>query len=676
MRNSCIRGLLTLSAATVLAWPALAASQDESLDSLDSSMLLDEEALLFQNIPSVYGASKYEQKVTEAPSSVSIVTADEIRKYGYRTLNDVLESLRGFIVTDDRNYSYVSARGFGQPGDYNTRLLLLLDGRRLNDNIFDAAFTGRIFPVDVDLIDRVEVIRGPSSSLYGANAFFGVINVITKRGRDLQGPEVAAAYGHLDTKEGRVSYGDRFQNGIELLMSGTYFDTEGNKRLYFREFDDPATNNGVAENLDGEQAESLFTKLTYADFTLEGAYVSRDKDIPTASYETVFNDPRNRTVDEQLHLNLRYEHSFANQIDVVGDLFYQRADYDGDYPYDYSEDDEPYIVVYKDYAYGRWWGGELQFTVNALEGHRIVFGTEVQRNERQDQGNYDDQEVYLDDQQDSTDWGVYLQDEFKLRDDLILNAGVRHDDHEDFDSTTNPRFALIYNPTVITTIKLLYGTAFRAPNVYELYFHDNEITAKAAQNLEPETIETWELILEQSIGQHWRAVAGVFRYEVDDLITLTTDPADDLLVFDNTDSVEAHGVELELEGKRPSGWAGRLSYTYQDTEDQVTGATLPNSPKHLAKGNLIAPLIGERLFAGLELQYTDTRKNVRGTHIDDFTIANLTLHAPGLWKGLDLSAGLYNVFDKKYSDPGSEEHTQEGIEQDGISYRVKAYYAF
>lgn len=184
------------------------------------------------------------------------------------------------------------------------------------------------------------------------------------------------------------------------------------------------------------------------------------------------------------------------------------------------------------------------------------------------------------------------------------------------------------------------------------------------------------MVLEQSIGQHWRAVAGLFHYDVDDLITLITDPADDLLVFKNTDNVKANGVELELEGRWPSGWEGRVSYTYQDTEDKATGETLPNSPQHLVKGNLIAPLIGQRLFAGLELQYIDRRKNARGNRVDDFTIANLTLFAPRLWKGLDLSAGLYNLFDKRYFDPGSEEHTQEAIEQDGRSYRVKAYYAF
>jgi iron complex outermembrane receptor protein len=146
----------------------------------------NEESLLFQEIPSVYSASKYEQKVTEAPSSVTIVTSEDIRKYGHRTLADVLRSVKSFYVTSDRNYSYVGGRGFGRPGDYNSRILLLIDGHRTNENIYDQAMVGTEGLIDIDLVDRIEIVRGPGSSLYGSNAFFAVINIITKAG---QGPE-------------------------------------------------------------------------------------------------------------------------------------------------------------------------------------------------------------------------------------------------------------------------------------------------------------------------------------------------------------------------------------------------------------------------------------------------------------------------------------------------------
>jgi iron complex outermembrane receptor protein len=115
------------------------------------------EDLMQIEIDSVYGASGYEQKVTEAPASIPVITADEIRRYDYRTLADILRNVPGFYVTYDRNYSYLGVRGFGRPGDYNSRVLVLVDGHRTDDNIFDEALVGTEFPLDIDLVDRVEV---------------------------------------------------------------------------------------------------------------------------------------------------------------------------------------------------------------------------------------------------------------------------------------------------------------------------------------------------------------------------------------------------------------------------------------------------------------------------------------------------------------------------------------
>src|SRR6202046_3934456 len=179
------------------------------------------EELMSISVDSVYGAPGFKQKVAEAPASVTIITSEEIQRYGYRTLADILRNVQGFYVSYDRNYSYLGVRGFGLPGQYNNSIALLIDGHRLNDNIFDGALIGTEFPLDVDLIDRVEVIRGPNSSLYVASAFLAVINIITKRGRDLPKVSMTASAGGQGTYEGRVSYGATFHNGLELLLSGT-----------------------------------------------------------------------------------------------------------------------------------------------------------------------------------------------------------------------------------------------------------------------------------------------------------------------------------------------------------------------------------------------------------------------------------------------------------------------
>jgi outer membrane receptor for ferrienterochelin and colicins len=140
------------------------------------------EDLLKLKVETVFGASRVVQEITHAPASVSVITREEIRTHGYRTLADVLRNVRGFYVTNDRNYSYVGVRGFARPGDYNCRVLVLVNGHRLNDTIFEGALLGTESPLDVALFERVEVIRGPSSSVYGTSAFFGVVNLVTRPG--------------------------------------------------------------------------------------------------------------------------------------------------------------------------------------------------------------------------------------------------------------------------------------------------------------------------------------------------------------------------------------------------------------------------------------------------------------------------------------------------------------
>jgi outer membrane receptor for ferrienterochelin and colicins len=627
-----------------------------------------DESILFREIPTVYGASKYEQKVTDAPASVSIVTASDIQKYGYRTLADVLRSVRGLYVTYDRNYSYLGVRGFGRPGDYNSRVLLLVDGHRINDDIYGQGLIGREFPVDVDLIDRVEVIRGPGSSLYGTGAFFAVINVVTRGARLFNGAEVSAEAGDLATAKGRASYGQRFENGLEMMLSASGYRSSGQRRLYYPEFDSPQTHNGIARDLDAERTEQVFANLAFGDFNLRLVHGSRRKEFPTASFETVFNDPRAHTVDDRQYVDLSYQRRLDDS-DVSGRIYLDSYRYTGDYPYDL-----PPVVVNQDSIDGRWWGAEYKYTTRFGDRHRATLGAEYVDNYRQFQENaYVDPNVsLLDSRRRSRTWALYLQDEIAISPTLSLNAGLRYDQLYTLGSTTNPRLALIYNAIPDTTLKLLYGTAFRAPNAYELYFYNTGgIGFKAPGSLAPEKIRTTELVLERNLTEHLRGVVSAYRNEITNLISLHTDPADGQLVFANLDRARTRGVEFEIDGQWGNGVEGRFSYTWQHTTNALTDKVLSNSPQRMAKLNLSAPLLERDIFAGLELQYVSSRRTVQDTTLGGFVLANLTVFRRSLHNGLELSGSVYNLFDKKYADTGSEEHLQAGIVQDGRTFRVK-----
>jgi outer membrane receptor for ferrienterochelin and colicins len=625
----------------------------------------------------VYAASRHEQTLEEAPSSVSIVTADEIRRYGYRTLADILQSVPGFYITYDRDYRYVGIRGFGRPGDYNTRVLLLVDGVRVNENIYDMAPIGTDFPLDLDVIDRVEIVRGPSSSLYGTNAFLGVINVVTKPYRDLRGIGITGESASFSALKGQGCYGHRFPNGIEVFVSGSGYESQG-QDLYYPEYDSPITNQGVAEGCDGTHYQNYLVKSTYQGFNLLAGFSSREKSIPTGAFGTIFNDPRTRSIDERGFFSLELQHTFRPNLGLLTRISYQHYRYDGYYVFDYAEAGSvPDIAINTDHSIGQWWGNECLLNWKILKKQRITLGTEVRNNYPVEQENYDEGSdiYYLDNQHDSFIWAIFAQDEFQIHRNLILNAGIRHDHYETFGGTSNPRLGLIYTPFRLTNLKLLYGTAFRAPNAYELYYNDGGNSQKGNPDLEPERIQTYEAIWEQHFRKYFRSEVSMYYYVIKNLISLTTDPADELMIFRNIEEIEARGVEMELGFRKDSGISGRISQAIQLAKNRNTGVELTNSPRYMVKLNFTAPIFKEHLLLGWESEYFSSRKTIEGNESKDYTISNLTLLFPNLVTGMQLSTSVYNLFNEQYGDPGSEEHLQDIIAQDGREYRVQVHIA-
>jgi iron complex outermembrane receptor protein len=618
----------------------------------------------------VFSASKFLQKTSEAPAAVTVITADDIKTYGYRTLADILRSARGFYVTDDRNYQYVGVRGFNRPGDYNARLLLLVDGYRVNDAIYDSASIGGEFFLDVDLIERVEVVRGPGSSIYGSNAVFGVVNVITRRGRDIGGGEVAGSLASYRSGQGRVTYGRRFENDTEVMVSATYADSKG-QDLYFPEFDAPATNGGIARGRDGENAQRLYGKVSHGGFALTAAHSERIKAVPTASFGSVFGDSRTETTDSQSVLDLAYQGGIGGNMELASHVYYGGYYYHGTFPWD-----QPPVTINKDDAWGEWWGAEGRLATR-VGNHRLVAGLEYQNSFRQEQTNHDvDPHMsYLEARHSSNRKAIYVQDEVSLRDGLLLNAGLRYDRYSTVGGSLNPRLGLIVNPEAATTFKFLYGTAFRAPNALELYYASATLGSKPTEGLNPEEITSYEFVAEHRLQPNFRLTGIVYYNEISNLISQITD-VDGLDVYRNTGNVHTTGAEFEVERAWTDSRRLRASYAWQITRDKATGAELENSPHQLVKLNYSEPMFAGALRVGAELQYTGSRKTLAGGRIGGYAIANLTLLSERLAKGMELSATAYNLLDKRYADPGRPEHLMDSIAQNGRSVRIKLTYRF
>jgi iron complex outermembrane receptor protein len=657
VRRMALAWLLTGAA------PALLAARQQPAQG-PSLVSLSLEDLMRVKVEPVFGAAGRLQPATEAPSSVTIVTADDIARYGYRSLAEILRSVRGLYVTYDRNYSYVGARGFARPGDYNTRLLLLVDGHRMNDDVFDQAGIGPELGLDPSTFARVEIIRGPVSALYGANAFLAVINITTKTGRDIHGVQAGGQAGSLGLVRGDLLAGTSRPNGLEAAVSAHMVQTGGAGSLYFPVFDTPAQHGGIATDLDAEDARGLTARLSAGRLQVSSAYGWRRKVVPTASFGALFGDPRLVTTDERAYVNAEYQQPWqTGTVTLRG--YADEYRYDGSYPYAPLDGAGPAILS-TDFGHGVWWGSEARLTRPMGRHHTLVGGIEFRDYVDQNQGlQYDDNRFPpFETTAGSHVIGVYAQDEWRVRAPLLLNVGVRYDGYSGFDRLS-PRASLVWTPSSHRSLKYIFGDAFRAPNAYELDYLSNGVRNTA---LSAETITTHEIAWEEYVRQRVRTSLSAYWNQADHLLTLVSD-AEDVLMFVNAGRITARGIEAEAEVRLPAGFEMLASYAYGRAVDSDTDLDLTNAPRHLGKLRFSTrgPAAGSTL--AFELQAMSDRFTIAREIATAHAVAHLTYRQP-IGRQLGVNVSVRNLLGTRYADPASEEHLQDLIPQDGRTIRA------
>lgn len=626
----------------------------------------------------VISASRLGQKTSQAPSSVSVLTAADIRTFGWRTLSEALNAMRGLFTSNDRNYSYLGVRGFIHPNDYNSRVLFMIDGQRMNENIFDGGYMAQEFMLDIDLVERIEFMPGSGSSIYGANAFSGLINVVTKTGKAVNGAQLAGEVGSFDTYKGRASYGKKLANGADILFSASHYDSDGVKNLYFPEFDDPATNNGIAHNMDAERADRLFGRIQFEQFTLMGGFIDRFKRVPTASFEGLFNDPDFYTVDRQFFGNLKYNKALTEKTSLQLKGFSQGYEYYADQAYD----NDGRVLNY-DAVSGRWWGGDAQLTSTVFDGHRLMLGLEYQYDQRQRMLNYDidPYAVYQDSNRHGHRVELYAQDDIQILDNVIFSAGLRLDYHHMLKSLQiNPRLGLIWNPLDSTSFKLLYASTFRAPNAWERDYNFSGTNAANPNNNE-ERIKSYESIVE------WHSTAGLkltgdfFYNDISQLLEQNSDPNYGASgAFLNIGHYHALGVEFEAEQRWDSGRFFKASHTYSRLTNVNEGNIWAHaSPQNIFKLHYAEPLFNNFAKLGIENIYIGERKALQGGVADAYNLVNLNLSSDRIMRGLLVSFGVYDLFDTQaqmLGGTGPADITQNILPMNGREFRLKLQVTF
>jgi outer membrane receptor protein involved in Fe transport len=616
----------------------------------------------------VYAASKYQQSVADAPAAVTIITQGEIRAFGWRTLAEALNAVRGVYTRSDRAYSYVGVRGLGRPGDYSSRLLLLVDGVRVNDNVYDSVMTGRESPLDIDVVERIEFIPGPGSAVHGSNAVLGTINLVTRSAANLRGPQGSVAF---DTQHGwKLGASTTSEHAAGSLLMAANVELRPGQTLAFPEYASPAYPGGMVRGQDRESALRLFTRFSSDDWSVEALAGRRSKEIPNAPFGLVFGDSAAEWTDSLGLVGFNWHPEKVNGEGWYAQLGLGRYSY-GDYGRY-----EPDAQLVRFTNLGIWAHGEVNHTLRIGGRQLLLLGADVQRDLRQKLGQQvlepAPEPVYTSLSTSGTRFGLYGSDDIALDEHWKLGLGLRLDHGAMGDWTVTPRLSLLWHPTDGLTVKALAGAAYRDPNAYEAV--PDGLHASAGDALNRERTQAREVAADWQVSSALRLSASVYHYNVRDMIEQIADE-DGALYFSNVSNAKAHGVELEAEYLGPGGLRIRSSASRQTARNEA-GDRLTNSPVWLGKLHATAPLPGTPLRAAVELQGMGRRITESGAALPSHLLTNLSLgwSSPGQRWSANLT--LHNVFDRNIDDPTGPEYLSDRVAQDGREATLRLHFNF
>ncbi|QPF73097.1 TonB-dependent receptor [Roseateles sp. DAIF2] len=603
----------------------------------------------------VSSASRFAQSAAQAPAVTYVLTAQDITHLGLRSLADVLRSLPGLYVSSDSQFSFVSARGLGRAGEYNSRLLVLLDGMRLNENILDAAQVGRDGVVDIALIERVEFTPGPGASVYGNNAFFGVIHIVTKRADRLQGLQLRYSQASSSERNASLTLGRRGDSGSEAWLSLSGFEQH---RMHEVVPPPPSALAARFRELDHDRGARLQAGLSWrgVNLRLGSSERLRGLPVPVSPLQPDRLEPA-RDLTRSHFAQLSLERSLNEDWDLYAAGALQRSLYRSSSPY-VADEALNQLAIYRNQFLGRWGQLHLRLGYQGLDGHYLSLGLEHQHDAAQHiwVGTLG-QRPQVDRDGSDRRLGLFIQDEWRPAPRHTLVLGLRHDRSDTAGSSLNPRLAWVWSPAAETGLKLLYGSAYRGANRSEIGLNEEQGVAAPRA----EQVRSLELALDQGLREHWRLRASLYLSRISGLIRLSPENP----VFENSARLLSRGIELGLDGR----WAGgaELSVSLSLNHHRSDAATdrLNTQPRGLLKLHASRPL-GPLRLSGQWLAASGRR--VLGERQGGYGLVNLQL----LWQAdarSELALGLYNAGDKRVA-----EFTQAGsllpLRQEGRVLRL------
>lgn len=606
------------------------------------------DSTLFGSIPIVEAAALHSQTLREAPADVSIISSEDIRKYGYRTLNEALASVRGFFTSSDGIYHYVGVRGFSLPGDYNTRFLVMLNGHPLTDQVYDANdLYGQDLGIDMDLIERIEVIRGPSSALYGSNGMLANINVVTKSPVDSDRFSVSTENGSYGDKKLMVSGSAYLGHGMNLLVSASVFNIDGSS-LRFPGVSQPVT------GVNGDKGYHTFANLVWHNWSFTAYFNDRVKQPPLPWGTSALSFARGDSVSDSRNFFLAAWTHNVGPGKLLWQIYYDQYRYHDRFYYAIDSSlpaAGSNIEDLRSIAYGDTIGSQASWQVDLKRIGEFTAGMQFDGQLQNLQQNYtvSPQVAYSPAiSHPDLKGGVFVQQQWRLSKAIAVYGGLRADRTRNAGTSLSPRLAVVLQQSRQTTWKLVYGRPFRNPSAFEQYYTDGGLAFLANPALRPESAQTLEGSVEHRLSAGLSITAGMYDYRLSNLIAANFN-ADGVQKFENTSSSRSSGMEFEMDAKAWSRFESNVSYSIGSAK--VDNQSSAGVPSQIAKFRVAAPFWGRKLWLSNSWQYMSSRADLAGTALRPVVLGDVTLTASSLLACCDVTAGVRNIAGWKYSDP-------------------------
>jgi len=545
------------------------------------------ELMLFPEEQVVVTAAKMEQKLSDAPGSVTIISEEQIKISGARTLADILKTVPGvYVVPSERHLQKMYVRGVGSSSSYNDKILLMLDGVPQREPLYGHAFIDEYLPVEN--IKRVEVVRGPGSALYGTNAFAGVVNVITKDASDVKETEITGGIGSRSSSVFSALASCR-SKPADVLVFARRYNTDGDGPSFSRKHERNRF------DLDPAESSSVLVKTSLSDFDFSAFLVDfkhkfpTNRDIP----ETVWDS--NWFFYKNYFLQLGWEKDIAESTALMFKTWWQYYDNNAFYQYNDSSKPTETVITADVWTYKRTEVASAQVQAT----HRMpsilqdfILG-----------GQYDYEHIdYVEDvvidrktnikttpssywspEKKGNNLAVYFQDVFTPAEFVDITAGVRADIHQVYGESTNPRGGIVLKPSNKSRVKLLYGQAFRAPDYRQLYVKTGSWTG-GNEDLKPEKIQTPEVELDYDISKNIRTRLNLYKSSISDMI-ITEIVSGNERYINSASRTEIKGLEyvLKFDFLETSAF---LNYSYSEARDRDTDKLLDSIPLNTANAGL------------------------------------------------------------------------------------------